>query len=465
MMAGGSTWRAGRWATASLGLSALAGCASVPAVSPTVGRPVSAEAPQVVGSSGPLSAAQVKALVAQLTTAPGDNVVLRRHLAIEQAVAETPLVDGESTQVLRDGPTSFRAMFAAIAAARRQIDLEYYIFEDVDSDGAKLGDLLVAKRAQGVAVNLIYDSFGSDTTPKAFFDRLRAAGVNVVEYNPLDPFKAKAGYSPNDRDHRKILVVDGKTAIVGGVNICTDYEVHPPTQPNAPPPEHWRDTDLKISGPAAAQLQALFAGHWRKQRGPPLEELTEIAAPAPTGGAVVRIIGSSPRHAVPRYYVTLISAVRSAEKSIIASTAYFVPTNDELAALTEAARRGVDVELLLPDHSDSGLSMAVGHSHYAALLKAGVKIYETHGLVLHSKTVTIDGVWSVIGSSNFDHRSVIFNDEVDAVVIGGDTAETLEAMFADDRRAAHAIDLATWNRRPLIERMKESYARVWQNLL
>jgi cardiolipin synthase len=452
-----------------MGLATLGGCASVPAVSPAVGKPVVAQTPEIVGSRGPLSLAEVKALVDKLTVGPGEDRLLRRHLAIEQAVAETPLVDGETTRLLRDGPTTFHAMFAAIASARRQIDLEYYILEDVESDGTHLADLLEAKRKEGVAVNIIYDSYGSGDTPKAFFDRLRAAGVNLVEFNPINPLKAKAGYSPNDRDHRKILVVDGRLAIVGGVNLSTEYQNNPIGKsgglPGEPAP-HWRDTDLEISGPAVAQLQALFIEHWRTQKGPPVEDLDAgVTIPRTTGGAVVRIIGSSPAHAVPRYYVTLISAIRSGEKTVTASAAYFVPTEDEVRALTDAARRGVDVRLLLPGRSDSALSLAVGRSHYGALLKAGVKIYETQGLVLHSKTVVIDGVWSAVGSSNFDHRSVIFNDEVDAVVIGADTARELDAMFVDDFRAAKAVDLATWNRRSLGDRLRETWGRVWQKLL
>jgi cardiolipin synthase len=142
-----------------------------------------------------------------------------------------------------------------------------------------------------------------------------------------------------------------------------------------------------------------------------------------------------------------------------------VPTHDEVEALADAARRGVDVRLLLPDSSDSPNSIALGHSHYEELLKSGVKIYETHDLVLHSKTVVVDGVWSVVGSSNFDHRSVIFNDEVDAVVLGADTAAELEAMFEEDRAAARAIDRRAWSRRPLSDRAKEIYARVWERWL
>jgi cardiolipin synthase len=461
--------RAGAFSALGLGVCGLASCASLPAVSPTVGHSVSAEKPQIVGAHGPLSTSQVKALVARLTIAPGENALLRRHLAIEQAVAETPLVTGETTGLLRDGPNTFRAMFAAVAAAKHQINLEYYIFEDVESDGVHLGDLLLAKRQAGVAVNVIYDSYGSGDTPKAFFERLKQAGVRLVAYNPMDPLKAKIGYAPNERDHRKILVVDGARAIVGGVNLATEYQTNSIGKSGGvegAPPIHWRDTDLELTGPAVAQLQALFLHHWRAQHGPPLEDPGAIpAAPPATGGALVRVIGSSPAHVVPRYYVTVISAIRSAEKSVTASAAYFVPTPDEMDALTRAARRGVDVRLLLPDRSDSPLSIAVGHSHYGALLKAGVKIYETHDLVLHSKTVTVDGVWSVVGSSNLDHRSVIFNDEVDVVVIGGDTAKGLEDMFDADFHAATPIDLAKWSRRPLTARIRELYGRVWQNLL
>jgi cardiolipin synthase A/B len=451
-----------------VGLAGLSACASIPQVAPAVGQPSSEAKPQIMGARGPLSARQVKALEAKLTVGPGEDALLKRHLAIEQAVAENPLVAGAATRLSRDGPATFRAMFAAIGSAKKTINLEYYIFEDVESDGVHLGDLLLAKRAEGVVVNVIYDSYGSGDTPKAFFDRLRQGGVNVVEFNPVNPFKAKKAYSLNDRDHRKILVVDGATAMVGGVNLSTHYQSNPIGKSGGVAgvsEEHWRDTDLAITGPVVAQLQTLFLEHWREQHGPALPDADYFPVVPPAGRAVVRIIGSTPAHAVPRYYVTLISAVRSAKKSVTASAAYFVPTHDEVTALTDAARRGVEVRLLLPDRSDSALSIAVGHSHYGALLKAGVKIYETHDLVLHSKTVVVDGVWSVIGSSNFDHRSVIFNDEVDAVVLGADTAGDLEAMFEDDRAAAHAVDLKTWRRRPLSARFKELFARIWQNLL
>lgn len=451
-------------------LLGVAACAGVPKViEPTTPVPGAVAKPDIVGTRGPLTTAQSKAVLARLTSEPGDAGLLQRHVAIEEAIAETPLIAGNRTQVLRDGPASFRALFAAIRGATHSVNLEFYIFEDVESDGEKLGDLLVAKCQAGVTVNVIYDSFGSAATPGNFIDRLKKAGVKLVKYNPLDPFESLTGiWNPNDRDHRKIVVADGATAVIGGVNLSKDYESNPFALSGAPggmPMEMWRDTDLLIQGPAVAQLQRLFLDHWNQQKGPPLADADFFPTIPPMGTTVMRIIGSSPDESGPRYYVTVLTAMRNAEKSIRVTTAYFVPTPQEVEDLKDAARRGVDVRLIVPDKSDSGLSIAVGHSHYTELLEAGAKIFETHNLVLHSKTISVDGVWSVIGSSNFDHRSVIFNDEVDAVVLGSDTADALEAGFQDDESHATAIDLEMWRHRSALQKLTEVLAVAWQDLL
>jgi cardiolipin synthase len=447
----------------------LTACTSVPEFDQGGDQPSGAGSrPQIIGAYGPLTARQSKALLERMSTEPGDAGVLKRHLAIEQAVAEDPLIAGNHTRILRDGPEAFHAIFAAIQDAKDHVNLEYFILEDVESDGLHLGDLLVAKRQAGVAVNLIYDSYGSSSTPASFFDRLKQAGVTVVEYNPINPLDAKVSYSLNDRDHRKILVVDGATAIIGGVNLSTTYQSNPLGKSGAPKgesTEHWRDTDLQLDGPVVAQLQTLFLDHWTKQDGPPLAVAKYFPAVPAKGTEVVRILGSTPDRAIPRYYVTVLSAIRNAEKSISVSAAYFVPTHQEMEDLTDAARRGIDVTLLLPDQSDSARAIAVAHSHYSDLLAAGVKIYETHDLVLHSKSVVVDGVWSVIGSSNFDQRSVLFNDEVDAVVLGSETAQAMETMFGGDVAGARQIDIATWDERPLSQRMREFFSRIWQTLL
>jgi len=448
-----------------VGFMSLAGCASAPLVGPNVGRVSSAQWPQFVGASGPLSSDQITEQIAHLANRPGDAALLLHHVAVEQAVAESPLLTGGTIRLLPDGPTTFRAIFAAIRSAKHQIDLEYYIMEDVESDGTHLGDLLVAERREGVAVNVIYDSIGSLGTPHAFFKRLKQAGVNLVEYNPLNPFKAKARYSLNLRDHRKILVVDGASAIIGGVNLDFSHAAGPAGGSVGVCRKATvctRDADLEIGGPAVAQLQTMFLDHWRAQRGRPIEALNGFPIIPLKGDEVVRIVGSSPGRAGPRYYVTLISQLRSAEKAIFVETAYFVPTRDEMKALKDAARRGVEVQVILPDHGGSKLATAVSHSRYGELLKSGVKIYETHGVELHSKMMSVDGVWSVVGSSNFDHRSVIFNDEVDVVVLGGETAQGFQSMFETDLAIARSVDLKTWSRRPVTAKLMEFYARVWQ---
>ena len=229
-----------------------------------------------------------------MSTEPGDAGVLQRHLAIEEAVAESPLIAGNHTQLMRDGPASFRAMFSAIEAATETINLEYFIFEDVESDGMHLGDLRAAKREAGVAVNVIYDSYGSKATPDAFFDRMKAAGVNVVEFNPLNPLEAKAGYSPNSRDHRKILIADGATAIVGGVNLSASYETIASGRPAAAdgkPGEHWRDTDIQIDGPVVCPAAGVVPGDMGQAEGAAAfgyEHVPDGPGQGDCGGAVSR---------------------------------------------------------------------------------------------------------------------------------------------------------------------------------
>ncbi|MDE2227877.1 MAG: cardiolipin synthase B [Alphaproteobacteria bacterium] len=425
------------------------------------------ETPTVAGAQGPLSPAQSKAIIDRLEAQEKGSDLLERHLAIERALAGAPLIAGNRTRLLENGPPTFSAIFKTIRAAKRYVFLEYYIFENVTSDNERLGDLLLAKRNEGVEIAIIYDGYGSVDTPSAFFDRLKAAGVKVVEFHPLNPLKAQNGYSINDRDHRKILVADGVTAIVGGVNLYTVYQSHPHAglvASQGPSPETWHDTDVEIAGPAAQQLQQIFLDHWLAEGGTPLPPIAN-APPHAVGDDVVRIIGSDHNDTIPRYNATLLSAIRSADKTVWLTTAYFVPTEDEKHDLEAAARRGVDVRLMLPGKSDSALALAAGHAAYDDLLEAGVKIFEMRDGVLHSKCAVVDGVWSTVGSSNFDHRSILFNDEVDAVILGHGTAQQLAAQFEKDEASARQITLAAWEDRSLMERIRELYSRVVQDLL
>ncbi len=286
------------------------------------------------------------------------------------------------------------------------------------------------------------------------------AGVKVLEYNPVNPVTAKAGWDVNQRDHRKLLIVDGRIAFLGGINISSVYSgssfsSYSKTRPNGDLP--WRDTDLRIEGPVVAELQKLFIGTWATQKGEPLAARHYFPPPERKGTEVVRAIGSSPNEPFSLIYATLISALRSAQSEIWLTNAYFVPDPQLLAALKEAAARGVDVKLVLPGSTDSWLVFHAGRAYYSELLKANVKLYERKDALLHVKTAVIDGVWSTVGSTNLDWRSFLHNDEVNVVVLGAGFGKKMQEAFLAD-----LIKMEKWQRRSLGVKAKEQMARLWE---
>jgi cardiolipin synthase A/B len=415
---------------------------------------------------GPLSVEQSAAILKKLAP-PGDVNLLQRHVAVEEAVSESPLVVGNKVTLLRDGPATYKAMFAAVRAAKHHINLETYIIED-DEVGRRLADHLLAARARNVQVNLIYDSVGALGTPRPFFDRLREGGIRVLEFNPVNPLTAKKGWQINNRDHRKLLVVDGRVAFIGGINISSVYSSGSSVRRQAASNEEperklpWRDTHLQIEGPVVADFQKLFTEAWERQGGSPLSERGFFPRLAPAGGEIVRAVGSRANEAPNPIYVTLISSINSAETSVHLTNAYFVPDPQLLDALKRAVQRGVDVKLILPSRTDFWAVFHAGRSFYSELLEAGVKIYERRDALLHSKTVIVDGVWSMIGSTNLDWRSFVHNEELNAVVLGAAFSESMKATFEADLAASEAITPEQWSHRPLGMRLKETLARMWE---
>ncbi len=390
---------------------------------------------------------------------------LQQQYDLQVALSDSPLVFGNQTRVFHIGTDILAAMFQVLRGARDHINLEYFILANVESGGLTLCDLLLDKLRSGVAVNMIYDSYGSRDTPPGFFETLRSAGARVVEFNPLNPLAARTGWSPNDRDHRKIMIVDGTVGFTGGVNLDKTYE----NPPSAGMPvdgdtahAYWRDTAVQIEGPAVAELQKLFFGTWRDQKGPPVVQANYFPPLPRKGVQTIRVIGSSPGDDRPLYFISLITAIRSARRRIGLSSGYFVPPHQEREALYAAARAGVDVRVVAPSHSDVESAVYAARASYGDLLQSGAHIWEVQNAVLHSKLVTVDGVWSVIGSSNLDRRSVVFNNEVDAIILGRDTASQVERILEQDIAASREVTLAAWSRRSLLERLREMEARVWQ---
>jgi cardiolipin synthase len=445
---------------------AVTGCASLPDSAEVIERHAGQQA-RFETARGPISARRSAAIVEQLKRRSGDLDILDKQIALEQAISDSPLLLGNKVRLLQDGAETYPAMLAAIRGARDHINLESYIIED-DEIGRQFADLLLEKQALGVQVNVIYDSIGGISTPRAFFDRLRTGGIAVLEFNPVNPFARMTPWLINNRDHRKLLVVDGRIAFIGGINISSVYSGGSVSRSGTKPARTgspWRDTDLQLEGPVVGELQKLFMDTWQKQKGKPLAAKDYFPTLQAVGSEIVRSIGSTPDDPFSLMYLTLISAIGNAEKQVYLTNAYFVPDPQFLKALTDASARGVDVKLILPSHSDSALVFQAGRSNYSALLKGGVQLYEREGAVLHSKTAVIDGVWSTVGSSNLDWRSFTDNDEVNAVVLGREFAQQMLAAFARDLAVSQAIDPEKWEHRSFDLRLKEWMSRVWERLL
>lgn len=446
-----------------LGCIALIGCTTLP--EPKSITTANSRAIKFYNSHGALPPNTSKAILTQLEIEAGKLDILQKHLAYEQAInKQSPLVSGNKLVLLQDGPSTFKSMFAAIQRARDHINLETYIFED-GPVGERFVSLLLDKQAEGVQVNIIYDSVGSLTTPKKFFDRLSARGVRILEFNPINPLAPNSKtWRINNRDHRKLLIVDGQIAFVGGINISNTYSsgsVSRSSHPKKQPAKFgWRDTHVEIRGPVVAEFQKLFLDTWRRQQGENLAAKNYFPYVKKQGDDIVRAIGSVANDPDSPIYLTLLSAINHAEHRAYFTNAYFVPNPALLDALAGAAARGVDVKLILPSQSDSWIVFHAGRSHYTKLLRAGVKIYERKGTVMHAKTITIDGVWSTIGSTNLDWRSFVHNDEVNAVVLGHDFSHQMEAMFAQDLEQSDQVFLKKWQRRPFSWRLMEWASRL-----
>jgi len=445
-------------------LALLAACTALPTIAPGDAEAAGTTGVRIDGPHGPLSPEAEKRVLTRLQAAGEDTDIFERHLAFEQEIVGSPLSAGNKVTLLQDGPSTYQALYGAMAAATNSIDMESYIIED-DEVGQRFAKELMAARARGVVVNLIYDGVGSLGTPKAYFDELAAHGVNTLQFNPVDPLKARTGWDVNQRDHRKLTIIDGRTAFVGGINISSVYSGGSFSQRSKERPGQkvpWRDTDLQIDGPVVADFQKLFMDTWARQKGKPMASANYFPEIGRQGDVVVRAIGGTSTEPYSQIYATLVSAIRSSSTSILLANAYFDPDPQLLGAIRDAARRGVDVQLLLPSVSDSWLVMSAGRRHYGELLEAGVKIYERQGALLHAKTTLIDGVWSAVGSTNLDWRSFLHNDEIDAIVLSASFGDRMRAAFQADLAQSQQLTLEKWANRGLKARLQEITAGMWE---
>ncbi|OGR85365.1 MAG: hypothetical protein A3J74_02145 [Elusimicrobia bacterium RIFCSPHIGHO2_02_FULL_57_9] len=337
-------------------------------------------------------------------------------------------------------------MLKAIAAAQETVHLETYILRS-DATGRRFAAALGAKARSGVRVRIIFDSIGSLDINPVFLNRLRNAGVQFLEYHPVAPWRSRWAWTR--RDHRKILIIDGKIAFTGGANICDDH---------APLPEggsNWHDVHVRLEGPAAYELDRLFRAVWHKETGRwfGLEHHTR----PPQGTS--RVWAAANQEFIYRYRIrsTYLSALRAAQREVIIANAYFVPDIRTSRALAAAAHRGVCVRILVQGRCDILSVWYAGRYQYEYLLRQGVRIFEWQGPVLHAKTAVVDKTWSTAGSYNMDHLSLFNNLEVNLHILDPDFSSRLAGVLEDDIAQSREFNLGQWRKRPYQDKILERF--------
>ncbi|HET6559710.1 MAG TPA: cardiolipin synthase [Prolixibacteraceae bacterium] len=366
------------------------------------------------------------------------------------------LTNNNEVKVLRNGKETFPEIFTAIENARHHIHLEYYIVED-DSIGNQLRELLIKKAREGVEVRFIYDDVGSWELKRKFIRSMREAGVRVdcfmrVRFPMLT---SKVNY----RNHRKILVVDGQTAFVGGLNFADRY------QKGIPGIGHWRDTHLKLTGGGATALQIIFMADWYFVSKEIFKGVKYFKPFEVGNGKLVQVSASGPDSDWESIGQAYFSAIASATDFVYISTPYLMPTTDIMTALKTSALGGIDVRIIVPGLSDAIFPKWGTNSYIEELLEAGVKIYFYMAGFTHSKVIVVDGIFSSVGTANLDFRSLETNFEVNAMIYDEQIAHTLRKQFFEDQKKSEEVVLEKWIKRPRINKIKESFARILSPML
>lgn len=388
----------------------------------------------------------------------GIPVAVRQHAQLIEAASGLPMSSAQSVDILPSGGTTLAALLRAVEGARAHIHLEYYIFEP-DETGTRLLNALIAKARAGVKVRLLVDAIGSpkllSRRHRQLLQSYRDAGGEFAVFHPtrLDRLRPLV----NLRTHRKIVVVDGHTGFVGGINVTDDENEQ------VRPDQAYRDTHLLIRGGTVRWLQYVFLKDWHYAEGPPPapdEDLLPAQAP---GQLPVQIVTSGPDSDMEAIHRAVIDAIGLARERVWLATPYFVPTEAALNALTSAALRGVQVKLIVPERSDSRVVSAAARSYFKELHDAGVLVFEYRGRMFHAKTLVVDQFYGMVGSANFDNRSFRLNFEVAAVVLDADFNQALARMFSDD--LSHCQLVAADRHVPPHQRLFEAVARLASPLL
>jgi len=363
---------------------------------------------------------------------------------------------GNSLRLITDGDTCFGEFVRAIKSAKLSINFETYIFNS-DDIGWMFAELLVKKAKAGVEVNFMYDAVGCVASSPAIFNYMRAGGVEVVKYHPFIPWRKF--WNISFRDHRKILVVDGRIGYLGGINIGMEYAGERYGGGN------WRDSHLRIEGPAVREIQFFFMENWFRHGGAIVDSGKHFLPLREKGRKLVMVLSSSSRKNIRPIKESYLSAIKYAQQSIFITNAYFIPDAKVYRSLIRAAKRGVEVIILLPGKSDVNVVRHASRYLYKKYLKSGIRVFEYSPTVLHAKTAVIDGIWSTVGSSNIDRRSFKKNLELNAIVLDQSFGGGMEEVFFRDLEVSVEYRLENWEKRSILNYALEWLCYRFRNLM
>ncbi len=370
-----------------------------------------------------------------------------------EAHTDAPIISGNRVEILLNGNETFPRMLQDIRSAKSTITFAQYLYED-GSIARDLAQAFAERCRAGIKADILLDSHGSGKAPADIIATMKDAGCHVEYFRRVDaagvifPWKF---LRYNYRSHRRILVVDGRIGFTGGYGISEAWTGDGRTA------EHWRDTNVRIEGPVVRFMQAAFAESWLETTGIAIGGDGYFPRLEPRGNLPAQIVKSSPTGGSFQNYMLFLLSINSAKKSILITNPYFIPDGVMTEALVKAAARGVQVIVLLPGEIDSHLTYTASRSHYGPLLLGGVQIFEYKASLMHAKTIVIDGVWSTIGSCNFDNRSFALNQELNLAVYDSGMAHRLEEIFKEDLKYSQQISYEQWRSRGIVERLVEFF--------
>lgn len=372
-------------------------------------------------------------------------------------LTQSSMEGGNSVQLLENGDGFFPLLLRDIAAARESIHIESYIWwkGDICNQVAKA---LADKAREGVEVRLLVDASGGHKMDDNLRQLMLGAGCQVRSFHPL---RFSNVGRLNNRDHRKEAIIDGRIGYIGGYGFAKEWTG------NGQDKEHWRDTGVRVEGPIVNRLQSAFTENWIEETGEIPAGVKYFPSPRRDGNVAAHLAYTSPTGSVSSVQVLYYLAIVSAKKSVIIQNPYMLPDDDALAAMAAAVKRGVDVQVMAPatTSTDSPIVQHASHHQFGELMKAGVKVFEFQRTLLHQKIIVVDGVWSCVGSTNFDDRSFQLNDEISMGIVDPQIAAQLTAAFEADKKFAVQRNLEDWKKRPLWHKAMDGLAYLGSSQL